>query len=132
MNRIFHARIHALMYALVLILLFGAGTAFWYHMPICGGAFLLLLVLAIERIIHTTYTITADGLLCISYGRFARTRTIPLKDIVRVERIRRMRTGRHCLLSYLLIVYGQGKETAVMPMKEDEFMETLIAKRKKL
>lgn len=132
MNRIFHARIHSLMYVLVLLLLFGTGTAFWYRMPVCGAVFLLLLVVAVERIIHTTYTLTPDGLLRISYGRFARVRTIPLKDIVRVERIRRMRAGHHCLLSYLLIVQDGGKETAVMPIKEDEFMETLIAKRKRL
>ena len=85
----------------------------------------LLLVVAVERIIHTTYTVTADGRLVVSHGRFSRRLDIPLSGLRRVERIRRLRAGRHSLFSYLLVVYGDGKCVAVMPVREEDFVAEL-------
>lgn len=102
----------------------------WNMMPLCGVAMLLLLIVAIERVIHTTYTITTDGRLLISYGRFQRTKEIPLHDIRRVEKLRCFRIGRSCLITYLLVIYGNEKHVTVMPVKEDEFLETLQKRRK--
>ncbi len=101
----------------------------WNRMPIGGVVMLLLLVGTIERVIHTTYTITTDGQLIVSYGRFQRPVVIAVRQVQRVEKLRGLHLGRHCLVEYLLICYGEEKHVAVMPVKEDEFLETLHKRR---
>lgn len=70
MDRIFHARIPLYMYFFIALVGALALLFLWTMMPLCGLAMLLLLIVAIERVIHTTYTITTDGFLIISHGRF--------------------------------------------------------------
>ncbi len=130
MDRIFHARIPLYMYFYIALVSAMALFFLWNKMVICGLAMLLLLIVGIERIIHTTYTITSDGLLVISYGRFQRKLEIPLQSVVRVEKLRCFRVGRSCLVEYLLVVYNKEKHVTVMPVKEDEFLETLQKRRK--
>ena len=101
----------------------------WNRMPVGGVAMLLLLVVAIERVIHTTYTITTDGRLVVSYGRFQKPVVIAVREVRRVEKLRGLQFGRHCLVEYLLVCYGDEKHVAVMPVKEDEFLETLHKRR---
>lgn len=125
MDKIFHARIHFLMYLFLAVLTVGVCFSFLHRMGLCAAATLMLLVVAVERIIHTTYTVTADGLLVVSHGRFSRRLTIPLADLRRVERYRRLRVGGHCLFSYLLVVYGEEKCVAVMPVEEEAFLAEL-------
>ncbi len=129
MNRIFHARVP--LYILLFIALVGmmALLTLLNRMPICGTALLLLLIVAIERVIHTTYTITADGKLVVSYGRFQRAKEIPLSHIKRVEKFRVFRIGQQCLLEYLSVFYDNEKQVTIMPVKEDEFLETLQKRR---
>lgn len=125
MNRIFQARIHFAMYLFVVLLTAGVIGSFLCRVGLAAAIMLLLLVVVIERIIHTTYTITPAGNLEVSYGRFSRRRVIHLADVKRIEKCRRMCVGRHCLFSYLLIVYGNEQYVSVMPLKEDEFLEEL-------
>lgn len=101
----------------------------WNRMPVGCVAMLLLLVMAIERVIHTTYTITTDGRLVVSYGRFQKPVVIAVREVRRVEKLRGLHFGRHCLVEYLLVCYGDEKHVAVMPVKEDEFLETLHKRR---
>ena len=121
MNRIFHSRMtwHAL-----------AGTLVTGIAPLClfwqrQGASILLAIVAValtvvqvERIIHTTYTLTTDGWLVISQGRFARTRRFRVGDIWRMEHCTRL----FGLVSYLLICYGDRHHVAVMPDNEEAFV----------
>lgn len=130
MNRIFHARIHFAMYMLVILLTMCVGWAFWNKAVLTGTAALLLLVITVERIIHTVYVLTADGRLVIDRGRFARCRNLWLADIKRVEKCRRFCVGGRSVLSYLLLVCVNDRQVAVMPVNEDEFMEALVKKRK--
>lgn len=125
MDKVFHARIHFLMYLFLAVLVVGVCFSFLHRMGLCAALTLLLLVVAVERIIHTTYTVTADGRLVVSHGRFSRRLDIPLSGLRRVERIRRLRAGRHSLFSYLLVVYGDGKCVAVMPVQEEDFVAEL-------
>ncbi len=125
MDKIFHARIHFLMYLFLVLLTVGVCLSFLHRMGLCAAAALLLLVVVVERIIHTTYTLTADGMLVVDHGRFSRRLVVPLADVCRVERCRRMRVGDRCLFSYLLVVYGKGKYVAVMPVREEAFVEEL-------
>ena len=58
----------------------------WMQHAVMAVLFMLLLVIAIERLIHTTYTLTTDDKLLLFYGRFSRSEEISLKDIISVER----------------------------------------------
>ena len=113
------------MYLFIALLAVVAFYFLWNRMPIGGALMLLLLIVAIERVIHTTYTITTDNRLIVSYGRFQKPVEIPVNHIQRVEKLRSLRIGRHSMVEYLLVCYEEGKHVAVMPVKEDEFLETL-------
>lgn len=130
MDKIFHARIHFSMYLFLVLLTAGTYLSFWHHMGVCAAITLVLLVVVVERIIHTTYTLTGDGRLIVSYGRFSRPRVIPLESLRRIERCRRMRIAGKSLYSYLLLVYGEEKHVAVMPVKEEEFIAEVTRRRK--
>lgn len=125
MDRIFHARIPLYMYFFIALVGALALLFLWTMMPLCGLVMLLLLIVAIERVIHTTYTITTDGFLIISHGRFQQKKELSLQDVKRVEKLRSFRIGRFCLVEYLLVFYGNEKHVTVMPVKETEFLETL-------
>lgn len=126
MNRIFHARFafgQSLMLALVAFL---AVWSLWDKRPVLAAVWMLWLVLLIERLIHTTYTITADDTLQISRGRFSRLRERPLSDIVGVERASSMQVGGRALVRYVLVRYKDGRFDALRPAKEDEFVRLLL------
>lgn len=86
---------------------------------------MIWLIVLIEKLIHTTYTITPDGKLLLYFGRFSRRREIVIKDIVSVERGSSMQVGRFALLRYVLVKYGNGKHEALLPVKEGEFIRLL-------
>lgn len=72
MNRIFHARIAWYHYFLLLVLTVNAVGALWCKYILPAVLLMLLLIVVIEQIIHTVYTVSADGNLEISMGRFIR------------------------------------------------------------
>ena len=61
MNRIFHARIAAGQYLFVALAGVIAVYGLWEKQILIAVLFMLLLVVSIEKLIHTTYTVTADG-----------------------------------------------------------------------
>ena len=128
MNRIFHARIAWYHYFLLAVLTVNAVGALWTKAALLGVLFMLLLIVVIEWVIHTTYTLTADGMLVVNRGRFGRKRQIPLPEITSVQQCASMRFGRFALTRYVLIGYGKGNYEAVMPVKEREFMQLLEAR----
>lgn len=132
MNLVFHARIPVGTYFFLALLTAGCGVALWHKLPVHNLVLMLCMVFTIERIIHTTYTLTADRLI-VSRGRFARRKNIPLTAIHRIEKCRVIRLGRSSLMSYLLVVYGNNeKYLPVVPVKEDEFLEKLTQRRRAL
>ncbi len=70
MNRIFHARIAMGQY--LFLILIGILTVYmlWSKLSLPAALFMLWLVVIIEKLIHTTYTVTPDGKLMLSFGRF--------------------------------------------------------------
>lgn len=85
MNRIFHVKIAGGTYFLLILLTAVMVFAFWCMKAMIGLVVALGLIIIIERIIHSTYTLTADGKLVVYYGRFYKGKTIPLIDITDVE-----------------------------------------------
>ena len=125
MNRIFHARIAWYQYFLLVVLTVNAVGALWCKYILVAVLFMLMLIVVIEQIIHTTYTLTTNGDLEVSRGRFIRKKIIPLSEITAVRKYHSMKFGRFSVTDYILIEYGKGKFVSVMPVKEQEFAELL-------
>lgn len=131
MNRIFHARIAWYQYFLLVVLTINAVGALWCKYILPAVLLMLMLIIVIEQIIHTVYTVSADGVLEISRGRFIRKRVIPISEITTIQRYHSMRFGSFSVVHYLLIEYGKGKYVSVMPVKEREFVELIQKKMTK-
>ena len=86
------------------------GNGRWFRVLAC--------VLMIERILHTVYVFTADGLLVINRGRFSRQTVIHVSDILSAEKLR----AGVLPVRYVLVRYGAGHEVAVQPVNEDAFI----------
>ena len=69
MNRIFHARIAIGQYLFLVLTTIIVIYAMWMQHAVMAVLFMLLLVIAIERLIHTTYTVTTDDRLLVHENR---------------------------------------------------------------
>ena len=125
MNRIFHARIAWYQYFLLVVLTVNVAGALWCKYILPTVLLILMLIIVIEQIIHTVYTITPDGILEISTGRFIRKKVIPVSGITAIKKCHSMKFGRFSVTEYVLIEYGKGKFVSVMPVKEREFVGLL-------
>ncbi|MEG1546659.1 MAG: PH domain-containing protein [Bacteroides sp.] len=122
MNRIYHARITWYQYVYLFLLAVIAFYSLWVKLIIVAVAIILLLIVVIEKIIHTTYTLTPDGLLVISYGRYSRKLIVRMDTITKIEKKNSMNFARFHATEYLLIEYGQEKYVSLMPVKESDFI----------
>ena len=128
MNKIFHARIAVAEYLFLALITISAVYQLWVKSAIWAVPLLVLIIILIERFIHTTYTITTDGKLILYFGRFTRSKEILLKDIISIERATTMKIGRFALMRYVVVKYGaQGKCAVLLPVKEDAFIKTIHA-----
>ena len=125
MNRTFHARIAWYQYFLLVVLTVNVAGALWCKYILPAVLLILMLIIVIEQIIHTVYTITPDGILEISTGRFIRKKVIPVSGITAIKKCHSMKFGRFSVTEYVLIEYGKGKFVSVMPVKEREFVGLL-------
>ena len=125
MDRIFHARIAAGQYAA--LLLFGGLLVYCLWVKYVGIALLwcILFLHFIEKLIHTTYTLTADGRLVLYLGRFASKREIALADIASVESVQAVMLGRLAVRHYVLVHLKNGKCEMLMPVNEEDFIHAL-------
>lgn len=126
MNRIFHARVSVGQYLFLLLVTAVTFHEMWMRHAVLTVICMLLLVVAIERLIHTTYTLTADGRLVLYFGRFTRPKEILLKDIFSIERTSSMKIGGFAVMRYVLVRYGAKKKCVVLlPVKEELFVKML-------
>ncbi|MDD3036482.1 PH domain-containing protein [Bacteroides sp.] len=131
MNRIFHARIAWYQYFLLAVLTVNAVGALWCKYILPAVLFMLMLIIVIEQIIHTLYTVTSDGTLEISRGRFIRKKVIPIAEITIIKKCHSMKVGCFSVTNYILIEYGKEKFASVMPIKECEFIQLIEKRRNK-
>ncbi len=129
MNRTFHAKIRIGSYVLLAALLAVAIYSTWQVNGIMLGASLLLMVIVIERMIHTCYVVSGDGMLTISKGRFVKDKVIPLDDISRIDKVETMRVFGKSLNSFLFVVTKSGEQYAVIPHQEEEFVKYIMKKK---
>ena len=129
MNRTFTHRVTLPALAGIVLIAALALYFFWHRGPVMVVAATLLTVLdvlAIERVIHTTYTLTSDGRLTISKGRFARQQEIPLGDVRSVS----VHSAPFNLYRYILVEYGGRGEVAVMTENDDAFLKEITKRIK--
>lgn len=132
MNKIFRVRIRWYQYLFLLLL---GGLSFfllWDKKIIPGAACMLFLVFLIERFIHTTYTLTADGALVIYLGRFFRTKVIRIRDIASIELRCSVKVGGRSLLRYVIIGLNTGGYLSLMPLDDEEFIRRLSEQKESM
>lgn len=127
MNRIFHHRFTLPAKCSIALFALLAFWLFWQRMPVVALAVVVVVLMMMERVLHGSYTLTADRLL-IDRGRFARCREIRLCDIVRCTPM----TGIFGLSHYLLIEYGAGRLTTVQLSEEAVFIRELKKRQERL
>lgn len=124
MDRTFHHRIS--IGELSGIILFAALALFFLlkarAVPaIIGASLMVLAVVQIERAIHTTYTLTADGWLIVCRGRFSRIERIRISDIIKCTKIRLMGG----LVRYIIVRYGSDHAVSLQPDNEDGMISAI-------
>lgn len=129
MNRTFHSKIkwHQVFYLILLTIL--CIYLIWVKQAIFATIVALLLVVIIEKIIHTAYVLTADDRLIIKKGRFSRPQIIPLDDIVDVEIKKTSRVGGHAVLEYILLTVKDNKFVGLTPANPKDFYRVIIRKK---
>ena len=127
MNRTFHVKISGTTHLFLILFTLIMLVAFWYKgAALIGMFFAMIVIINIERIIHSTYTLTADGNLVIYNGRFQKEKNIPLSRITDVE-LKRLFGLKHLRFTrYVLVHYDNDKVIDLLPEKPEEFMNALV------
>ena len=120
MDRTFHRKLSAESIAAIVLLGGVALFCFWQRttgMAIAGALVMAVDVMAIERMIHTTYVFTGN-MLVVSKGRFAKTLNIAVNDIVKTEIVPTPLRTSH----YVFLQVGANRHLALQPDNENAFI----------
>lgn len=110
-----------------------AACFLWLRMPLPALFFLLLMVLMVERLIHSSYVLDDEGHLILNKGRFSRRRTLLLAEIERVEL--HQAPAFFWLLKredVVLITERDGRQWVLSPASAAEFCHVLLKKKEEL
>lgn len=125
MNKIFHARVVWYHYLSLIVLTGGAIWGLWQKDAFLGVFGMIGLIGMIEKIIHSTYTVTTDGQLIIYEGRFYKKRKIAIKDINSIKKDHTMNFRNFHCAEFILIQYSGEKYLTLIPVKEQEFIDLI-------
>lgn len=129
-NRTFHKRFTLPAKCGIVVFALLAGYFFWQKTAVIGILLAIVIVGMIERILHTTYTfrrvkpIDRDeemDFLVIDEGRFSSKKTVPVCDIISVERMKCLMGLEHAMV----IEYGAHHLLSVQPDNEDGFLKEI-------
>ena len=125
MDRTFHQRLSPASVCGILAFALLALYMFWTKSALTGCLLAAVVVLMIERVVHTTYVFRRNDddeeMLYIDNGRFSKTRRIRVNDIVSC---RKMSTG-FGLSRYVLLQCGHKQLVSVQPDNADAFIEEI-------
>lgn len=124
-TRTYRARVQVGNWVLIAILSALTIYLIWDGNGLLIAGSLLLLLLIIERTIHTEYQLSEES-LTVNNGKLSKRLVVPMDSIKHIERIRRIRIGKNALITYLLIVYGEDRTVAVMPKEEEAFIKQIM------
>lgn len=121
MTRSFHHRTTVGAVCGILLFLLLALYAFWIKNAVVGLVMAFLLIVLVERTLHSEYIIS-DGKLIINNGKLARAKTINIQEIHDCKPM----TSVFGLVRYLLLTYGASdRMISVQPQNEAAFITTL-------
>ena len=121
MTRSFHHRTTVGAVCGILLFLLLALYAFWIKNAVMGLIMAFLLIVLVERTLHSEYIIS-DGKLIINNGKLARAKTISIQEIHDCKPM----TSVFGLVRYLLLTYGASdRMISVQPQNEAAFITTL-------
>ena len=123
MSRSFRGKTPLTSWVLVGVLMFVAGYSAWERSSILLAVSLLVLVVVIDRIIHTEYTLTG-GELQIRRGRFSRVQVVRLTDILKIDEVNGTRIGGKALTTFLMLSLEGGS-----PRDVNGFIEQIQKQR---
>lgn len=124
-TRTYRARVQVGNWVLIAILSALTIYLIWDGNGLLIAGSLLLLLLIIERTIHTEYQLSEES-LTVNNGKLSKRLVVPMDSIKRIERIRRIRIGKNALITYLLIVYSEDRTVTVMPKEEEAFIKQIM------
>lgn len=101
----------------------------WVKQSILATLLAIALIVLIERIIHTTYTLTSDNKLILKRGRFSKIKVIDLDLIKDIELKSTTKFGSFYLTSYVLILCKPKEYIAITPANPERFIETIIKRK---
>lgn len=130
MRRTFHQRFTLAAKCAISIFLLLAFYLLWMKMAIAGAIVVVVILLIIERVAHTTYVFSADERgewLTISRGRFVRPRTIAVNEIIRCTSMKTSFGFSH----YLLLEYGADHLATVQPESDEDFVQELRKRQRR-
>ena len=131
MDRLFHQRFTLASKCGIMILTLLAGYLLWMRSAanaLLGFVVVIILVVIIERVIHTVYIFTSAGNLVIDHGRFARKITIPVNEIIKSTVVNTPMGLSH----YILLEYGAEHFVSVQPENYEAFVEELRRRQAKI
>lgn len=105
---------------------------FWVKMPLAALVFLLLLVVLIERMLHTCYVLDDDGMLWILKGRLSRRVRLKLSDIERVEVVRTSSLSVFKSRKAVMLSMRDGSLRFITPVPAEDFCRCLNQKKKNM
>lgn len=127
MQRTFNAKVQPTTWGLVAVIAAAAIYFAWFKIVIPFIIALGVLVIIIERILNTKYTID-DEFITVSFGRFSKEWKVDISDIIKIEKIERFRIAGQGLTHTLIITASGNRMIAVNPQDEQAF--TLYIKKK--
>lgn len=122
MTRTFHAKLNKK--TLFLCLLPSTVMAiyfFWIKWALIALAFIILMVIIIERLIHTVYIVTSDSKLIISKGRFSQDKIIPFSQIKTIEQIKKSPISPFASQDIVCVTLKNDSITLITPFPANEF-----------
>lgn len=126
MNRIFHVQITKGTWLLLALLTAVLLVAFWQVLGLMALALAIGMVVLIERIIHSTYTLTTDGHLVVYYGRFSKGKDLLLSDIADVQLLQGHGFAGLLPSTYVRVQLTDGTGLSLVPLKPEEFVRALV------
>ena len=117
MNKVFRIRIVWYHY-IYFVLLLGLVIIFFVDKSFIPGAlFTLWVIYMVEKVLHTTYTITHERTLIISQGRFIKKKIIPIDEIESIDEFYKLKLAGISVTEFILIKH-RNKYYSLLPAKE--------------
>lgn len=105
---------------------------FWNQWPLLAFACALFQVFIMERMLHTEYIFTDNGVLLVKKGRFSKVKSYALSDIRSAEVVQSSRIAFLRNKHMILLTMNDGRMVFLIPYPAKEFCQYLMKKKNQL